>query len=296
MKIPPLNPLHVFSIVAQHKSLLAASQILGVTQSAVSRQISAIEDFYGCKLFKRKKYGLEVLPFAEDLSREAAKAFDLIERSSEKFKNIKDSNENEITIKTYTSFAGNWLIPNLNEFFSLHPDIRIIIKTGAKSIDFKENEGDVSIQIMNRVKTGYQSTLLFEDVIEPVCSPKFLKKFAPNASYPSSILRQSVISTDYRDFDWNTWIEKCGYSEDYKPLNTLNFANALLAWDAAANGMGVAMGQPILLRDKIRKNILTTPFNFPVKTGLKYYVILPEDNVKRGALIFKDWLLNKFFG
>lgn len=296
MKMPPLNPLHVFSIVAQQKSLLATAQVLGVTQSAVSRQISALEDFYGCKLFKRKKYGLEVLPIAEELAKEAASAFEAIEKKSENFKNSIAKDINEVKIKTYTSFAGNWLIPNLGEFFALYPEIRILIKTGAKSIDFKENEGDLSIQIIKQDKIGCQSTLLFEDTIEPVCSPDFLKKYAPNPKYPFSILRQSVIKTDYRDFDWNTWIEKCGYEEDYRPQKTLNFANALLAWDAAANGVGVAMGQTILLKEKIRSKRLITPFNMPIKTGMKYYVILPEKNVKRGALIFKDWLLKKFSG
>lgn len=294
MKMPPLNPLHVFSIVARHQSLLTAAQVLGVTQSAVSRQISSLEDYYGCKLFKRKRYGLEVLPFAQDLAKEVAGAFELIEQQSEKLKKSLEKNINEVTIKTYTSFAGNWLIPNLSEFFFLHPEIKIVIKTGAKPIDFRENEGDISIQIINHDKNGYQSTLLFEDTIEPVCSPEFLKKYAPNPKYPSSILRQSVITTDYRDFDWHTWVDQCGYQEDFKPDRSLNLGNALLAWDAAANGIGVAMGQTILLKEKIRNNRLTTPFNLPVKTGMKYYVILPEKNAKAGALIFKDWLLKKF--
>lgn len=293
-ELPPLNPLHVFSVVARCKNLVKAAEELGVTQSAVSRQIAGLEQHFGCKLFRRTRYGLDLLPVAEEFARKVSTAFDAIANASHGFKTALGHAEQTITIKTYTTFAASWLIPRLPEFCKLYPNINIAIKTGAKSIDFSKNEGDLSIQILNRQTKNANATLLYQDVIEPVCSPDFLRRHAPNPKYPSSLLRQTVIATEYRSFDWKTWIEHSGYGGDYAPSNVMNFGNALLGWDAAASGIGIAMGQIKLLADKIHAGRLVTPFRCPVNTEKYYFVFLPKDNVKEGAVLFRDWLVQQF--
>ena len=169
-----------------------------------------------------------------------------------------------------------------------------MIKTGAKPIDFSKNEGDLSIQILNKKTDAVDATLLYQDVIEPVCSPDFLKKYAPNPKFPSSLLRQRVISSDYRAFDWNSWLEESGFEKDYEPSGVMNFGNALLGWDAAASGLGIAMGQTKILEGEISAGKLVTPFHCPVKIEKYYFIFLPSDREKKGAVLFKQWLLEQF--
>ena len=76
--LPPLNPLHVFTVVARCSNLVAAAQELGVTPSAVSRQVTALEQHFGTRLFRRTRYGLDLLPEAEDLARKLSRAFEAI--------------------------------------------------------------------------------------------------------------------------------------------------------------------------------------------------------------------------
>lgn len=293
-ELPPLNPLHVFTVVARSKNLAAAAAELNVTQSAVSRQITALEQHFGCKLFRRTRYGLDLLPNAEGLVQQASEAFAQLAASAQKFRASLDAAEQVITIKTYTSFAASWLIPRLPEFCARHPQLKIVIKTGAKAIDFSRQEGDLSIQILKRSTAPENATLLYQEVIEPVCSPEFLQRYAPNAKYPSSLLRQTVIASEFRDSDWQLWLEHSGFSADYQPSKVMNVGNALLGWDAAAGGIGIAMGQTKMLTDKIQQGRLLTPFNFPVHTDKYYFVFLPKTEVKPGALMFRDWMLTQF--
>ena len=293
-ELPPLNPLHVFSVVARCKNLVKAAEELGVTQSAVSRQVASLEQHLGCKLFRRTRYGLDLLPAAEAFAQKVSAAFDALAGAAQGFRGALTHAEQTITIKTYTSLAASWLIPRLPEFCKIHPHIRIVIKTGAKFIDFNRNEADLSIQILNRQAKDANATPLYQDVIEPVCSPEFLRRYAPNPKYPSSLLRQTVIASEYRSFEWQAWIEHSSFGQDYAPSNVMSFGNALLGWDAAASGIGIAMGQTRLLVDKIRSGQLVTPFHCPVHTRKYYFVSLPRDNVKEGAVLFRDWLIQQF--
>ena len=292
--LPPLNPLHVFTVVARCSNLVAAAQELGVTPSAVSRQVTALEQHFGTRLFRRTRYGLDLLPEAEDLARKLSRAFEAIASAAGAFQASLGVAEQTLTIKTYTTFAARWLIPRLPDFFRLHPQIKIVIKTGAKSIDFSRNEGDLSIQILNRKTDAMNATLLYQDVIEPVCSPDFLKKYAPNPQFPSSLLRQTVISSDFRAFDWKSWLEQSQFEPDYAPASVMNFGNALLGWDAAASGLGIAMGQTKMLEAEISAGKLVTPFHCPVKIEKYYFVFLPAKDEKPGAAIFKQWLMAQF--
>ena len=292
--LPPLNPLHVFSVVARCGNLLQAAQELGVTASAVSRQITALEQHFGTKLFRRTRYGLDLLPVAEEFARKVSKSFEALGETAQEFRGALGAAEQTLTIKTYTTFAAHWLIPRLPDFFRLHPQIKIVIKNGARSIDFSRNEGDLSIQILNRRTDAVNASLLYQDVIEPVCSPQFLRKYAPNPKFPSSLLRQTVISTDFRAFDWKSWLEQSDFEKDYAPANVMNFASALLGWDAAASGLGIAMGQTQMLQAEIAAGKLVTPFHFPVKIEKYYFVFLPAQGEKPSALLFKQWLMEQF--
>lgn len=292
--LPPLNPLHVFTVVARCRNLVLAAQELGVTASAVSRQVTALEQHFGTKLFRRSRYGLDLLPVAEGFARKVSKAFELIAETAQEFNHTLGVAQQTITIKTYTTFAARWLIPRLPDFFRRHPQIKIVIKNGAKSIDFSRNEGDLSIQILNRKIDAANATLLYQDVIEPVCSADFLKKYAPNPKFPSSLLRQTVISSDFRAFDWKSWLEQSDFEKDYAPAGVMNFGSALLGWDAAANGLGIAMGQTKMLEAEIAAGTLVTPFHFPLKIEKYYFVFLPAKGEKPGALVFKQWLVAQF--
>ena len=295
-ELPPLNPLHVFTVVARCKNLVKAAEELGVTQSAVSRQISVLEQHFGVKLFRRSRYGLDLLPMAQNLADQATRSFTAMADAANQFSASLASADKNIVLKTYTTFAMRWLIPRLADFYRLHPDIKIVIKTGAKSIDFAGNEADLSIQILNRQIDDGNATLLYQDVIEPVCSPEFRKRYAPNPKYPSSLLRQIVISSAFRSFDWKLWLEKSGFESEYTPSNVMNFGDALSGWDAAAGSLGIAMGQTTILQRELESGKLITPFNCPVSIEKYYFVFVPKQNPKEGALIFREWLLEQFQG
>ena len=132
---------------------------------------------------------------------------------------------------------------------------------------------------------------LFEDVIEPVCSPAFLHANAPEIAYPQALLRKRLLVSHYRKADWQTWARLCRYEDEIDDVETMRFSSSVLTWQAAADGLGIAIGQTALLVDDINGGRLVAPFGLPVRTGASYYLVTPRlQRQSRKVQLFSDWL------
>lgn len=150
---------------------------------------------------------------------------------------------------------------------------------------------DLAIQIGNGAWAGQDSDFLFEDVIEPVCAPEFLRQYAPDTRYPQALLRVRLLVSHFRPNDWGTWAQLCRYSDEIERTERMRFSSSILTWQAAADSLGIAIGQTTLLVDDIKRGKLVTPFNLPVKTGLSYYLVRPQlQRSSRKVELFRSWI------
>lgn len=291
-RIPPLNPLRVFEVVARTENLTSAAQELHVTQSAVSRQIGVLELYLGIELFRRERYGVGLTRAGQAYAEQVIPAFERIVDATEKL--TSGANQSALRVRTYTTFAGKWLIPRLGEFRQLYPNIEVHISNAVSDVDFDRDPVDVAIQFGDGTWPRVQTELMFHDQIEPVCSPQYLAQHAPNPKYPQSLLRQRLLISHYRRSDWHDWLQETGLANLSKEAEQMSFSSSILTWQAAVDGLGIAIGQNALLAHEFGVGLLIRPFDRSVKRSDKaYYLVRPKlQRESRKVSVFRQWLLD----
>lgn len=288
--IPPLNSLRVFECVALHGNFTKAGDELHISQSAISRQISNLESFYQVKLFNRERVGVKLTPQGKALFEEVTKALDLIRASSEKI--LHPTAGQSIKIRTYTTFIAKWLIQRIPQFQEQHPHIEILLSGGLQPEDFEE-ETDYSIQFGSPQETwsGNTNWFLFHDEIDAVCSPQLLEQIPLNSI--SDLSQHKLLHSKYRKDDWQDWIKQFNRTDLIGQCKEMVFSSSLLNYQAAIDGLGIAIGQIHLLQNELSKGLLVTPFNKAVKRELGYYLVKHSKRTDDNFKLFKEWLFNE---
>lgn len=289
-RLPPLNPLHVFICAAQHCSFTRAAEELRVSQSAVSRQVAVLEHFLGLRLFLRERPGLKLTPDGVQYLGEVAPAFQAIVDATDRL--AQTSEREPLRLQVYQTFMAKWLMRRLPEFQALHPEMQIRIDSSVAPVDFTRHRVDAAIQLGHGDWPGTEVTLLFGDSFEPVCSPKLLEK-GPPIEGPLDLLRYPVLHSYYRRRDWVDWFASLGLVMPKEEQPTI-FPSSLLTYQAAMDGLGIAMGQPAMLKTELDNRSLVCPYPHSVKRDLGYYFVIPEAMGNRRRLrTFRNWLVKE---
>ena len=125
--LPPLNALRSFEASARHLSFTRAAKELFVTQTAISHQIKALEEYLGTPLFKRLPRKLLLTPSGEELLSVATRSLDQLSEVSEAIRNPRSSKK--LTVSVTPSFGTQWLVPRLGRFWQHHADIEPVSYT-----------------------------------------------------------------------------------------------------------------------------------------------------------------------
>src|SRR5256885_204445 len=113
-RIPPLNPLKVFEVVARTRNLTQAARELHISQSAVSKQLNVLQTYLGVELFRRERHGISLTLAGQRYGEAVAPAFEGIGRATDEI--MRSGSDNTLRLQTYTTFAAKWLIPRLQDF------------------------------------------------------------------------------------------------------------------------------------------------------------------------------------
>lgn len=292
MKIPPLNPLKVFEVVARTSNLTTAANELRVSQSAVSRQIAVLEEYLGVQLFTRERVGVRLTEVGEAYAQRIGPAFEEISEAT-KFITQKYS-DNVIRLRTYTTLTARWLIPRLPRFNVQYPDVEVTIENSSAPLDFGTEQCDLAIVFGDGNWPDADASLLLEDVIEPVCSPAFLESALGSARLLEALHGKRLLISKYRKNDWPAWLAHAGLSDVYNKAEKMIFSSSILTWQAAMDGLGIAIGQQHMLDADIQSGRLVRPFSNPLKTGKGHYLVTPSLQRYSGKIAsFKDWLLHE---
>jgi LysR family glycine cleavage system transcriptional activator len=289
-RIPPLNPLRVFEVVARTLNLTSAAQELHVTQSAVSRQIAALETYLGVELFRRERHGVALTRVGQSYAEQVIPAFEAIAGATDRL--VRNTSQGALRVRTYTTFAAKWLIPRLPEFKQRHPNIDVKITNAVPDVDFDRDLVDVAIQYGNGRWPHLVADLLFQDEIEPVCSPRYLAQHLSARGKPQVLLRQRLLVSHYRRQDWDDWLTACRLVEEAAGAERMTFSSSVLTWQAALDGLGMAIGQKGLLLHELESGQLVRPFRKPLRRDQGHYLVRPQvQRESRKVSDFRNWLL-----
>ena len=283
----PLNPLRVFAIASRHRTFTAAANYMGVSQVAISRQITMLENYLGVKLFERGARSVKLTPVGRAFGHEISLIFDELENAASRI--LSDENETIINLRVYPTFAFHWLMPRLAEFARLYPEYRVRLDTAVEPLDFRGTHLDAALQLGNGSWRDAKCKKLFDEEIDVVCSPEYAAALG-DLRAPGSFERAELLHAKYRRSEWDVWASATGYEIETQAGG--EFDSSLLAYSAAKRGFGLAIGQVELLGPEFASGELIRPLQAPVRTGSAFYVIWPTmKSVSTKTRRFIDWLL-----
>jgi LysR family glycine cleavage system transcriptional activator len=287
-KLPPLNAVRAFEAAGRYLSFTGAAQELLVTQSAVSRHVSVLEDWLGAKLFFRRQRGIELTPRGEAYFRSLSTALDQIDQATRRMRD--DSGEKVLRLKLPPTFAIRWLVPRLHVFQALHPDIDVRIATSHQAANFEREDVDVFVHSEFGAPPAEGYRRLFGEVLLPVCSPALIER-GPPLERPSDLAGHVLLSSLHRPRDWPLWLAAAGITT-LEAKGAISFDNAALAYQAATDSLGVVMAQRALIEDDLATGRLIAPFERQVSTQGAYYLALHPGRPKPPRVAaFEAWLL-----
>ena len=171
------DKLKVFHAAAEAGSFTHAGEQLGLSQSAVSRQVSALEQELGVSLFHRHARGLILTEQGELLHHTAHDVFMKLEAARAKLTDSKERPNGELRVQTTPGIGVHWLTPRLGEFIDLYPDIHITLITTDEELDLAMREADVAIRLRQPTQPDLIQRKLFSVHFHAYASPEYLKRF-----------------------------------------------------------------------------------------------------------------------
>jgi len=295
-RLPQVGFLLGFEAAARTSSFTKAAEELFVTQSAISRQIKALEDHLGVKLFERHPRSLVLTEHGEMLYRVAADALERLQAGIDRLR--ADGRSRQLSITTTTGFASLWLIPRLRRFTASHPDVDVRISATTEILNLERSLIDLAIRYCPPDAAPEGAVRLFGEEVLPVCSRSLLRDRSRPLKRPQDLTAHTLLHYDYPGslrsiLDWGTWLAALGVG-DLKPAGALHFTQYEQMIQAAIDGQGVALGRHPLLKDLIRSGRLVTPFKKTVVGSRSYFLIdSPLARGKPHVRAFAAWLVDE---
>jgi LysR family glycine cleavage system transcriptional activator len=299
-KIPPLQTLLCFDAAARHESYTRAAQELSLTQSAVSRQIGALESFLGVALFRRTRHGVALTPNGKAYARQTARRLEAMERDALDAMAHQGAAGGALALASVATFAARWLIPRLPGFAAQHPEVVVHIETRTRPFLFADTEFDAALYAGTPAQVaswpGTRAVLLLIEEVVPVCSPALLRGAGGKAGRPlaaAALARLPLLQQSTRPDGWREWFDA---QRVEAPLASSGPRYELFSMVAVAatHGMGVALIPPLLIADELARGELVVACERPLAGERGYYLVTPERGEERPALAeFRDWLLGQ---
>jgi DNA-binding transcriptional LysR family regulator len=288
-KLPSLNALGAFEAAARHSSLSFAAAELNVTPSAVSKHVTFLEQELGVPLFVRGHRSMRLTPEGEQLYRSLSESFAGMAAAFEAIKTSRTART--VTVGCTTAFAQMWLMPRLGNFWRAHQDIVIDQVVSDRSQDLRRSEVDLRIRYGDGSWPEETAIKLFGDIIFPVASPDFARKH--KVKEPAELIGLpllEVISQERGWTEWEEWLSAVGASA--RRIKTRRINNYVIAWQAAMDGQGIALGWQTLVGPMLeaRKLVRLTKAEL-VPTDATYVTWSAHRPLSAEATVLRDWLM-----
>lgn len=284
-RLPNLHALQVLTAVARTGSFTAAAQALGVTQSAVSKQIAGLEDHFGQPLFRRFHRRVEITAFGRQVADRAAEAFRHLETG---LSGDAQRTPDQIRLWGDSDFVELWLFPRLKRFEAQNPDIRISISVAVGMNRPPDGPYDCAVIWGRGDWSGCRFTALMTNTVFPVAAPGYFRDLGREPRL-SDVPEHHLIH-DQTSFWWRAFREATGDRALNAHAGRI-YNRTALCLEATARGDGVTIGDEVTTRRHLEEGLLVCPFGLRLPSPDAYYIVEPEGAPTDGPLAaFLRWL------
>jgi LysR family transcriptional regulator, glycine cleavage system transcriptional activator len=289
--LPSLNALLAFETAARHSSFTRAAVELGVTQTAVSHQVRALEQDLGTALFRRTPQRISLTADGQAWATELGVVFGRLHEANERLRKPRGTTTRPaVSVSIIPSFGSRWLVPRLGRFLLRHTEIDVRISASERLVDFAVEPVDIGIRYGHGGYAGLVSTKLADDALVVVAAPALASKHGVWKA--RDLATETLIHDDYPDA-WALWFKARGRVLPAHARQSQLTDSSMLV-EAAVRAQGVALARWSLCADELAlgRLLLLFPKVPPLPTGLAYYLVSPRENLRRKSVAaFRDWVL-----
>jgi DNA-binding transcriptional LysR family regulator len=287
------DKLRIFHAVAEAGSFTHAGEQLNLSQSAVSRQIAALEESLSTPLFHRHARGLILTEQGEVLFRTVHEVFGKLAMAEAILMDSKDRPRGELKVTATMAFGSVWLAPRIREFIDLYPDINVVLLLHDDELDLSMREADVAIRMRKPVQPDlvYRKLMTFHYHI--YSSPQYLKRYGTPKTFDDLDNHKLITYGEeapppLKDVNW---LVTAGRTSNNKRTPVMQVNNAYAIMRAVESGLGIASIPDYIADGTNRLVRIMDDVEAPARDA---YFVYPEElrNSKR-INVFRDFLLRK---
>jgi len=281
--LPFLNGVRAFEAAARAGGFVGAAAELCVTPAAVSRMVRLLEQRLGIALFERHANRLTLTAAGRAYHAGLTPILDALAGLTEQVTVL--GGRTVLTVGVGPTFATRWLIPRLAELRRREPEIEVRITTGGAAAPFDE-DWTCGIRLGDGAWPGLVATPLFAADLLPVCAPALAARLAG----PAALAGESLLRVAHAPEDWPRWLAAAGVAGVRASGPQFDFYGQAL--QAAADGVGVAMGIRPYVDDDLAAGRLIAPFPITLSKGKGWFLVhRPARADEPGFAAFRRWIV-----
>ncbi len=287
------DKLRIFHSVAEAGSFTHAGEALNLSQSAVSRQIGALEESLKVPLFHRHARGLELTEQGELLYRTAHDVFGKVAMAEAMLVDSLEKPRGELKVTTTVGFGTTWLTPRVREFLDMYPDISLRLLVVDHELDLSMREADVAIRMRAPTQPDLIQRRLITVHYHIYAAPEYLRRYGSPRSIDDFSGHRLVIYGEeapppIADINWLMQVARRGGDAAGAVLRINNIYGVLRAVES---GVGIAALPDYLARDNPRLVQVLTDVEGP--SFVTYFVYPEELRDSKRIAVFRDFLLRQ---
>jgi len=281
----PLGSLRVFVAVAEQLSFTRAADALGVSVSAASMQVHALEQHLGLLLFRRDRRGVELTAEGVQLLPRVRDGLAQLQAAIDDTRQIRTSGA--LRISTLHSFLLQWLLPRLPDFEARHPKLSLLVETSDTAVDFNRSNVQAAIRFGIGPWPPFHSEKVLDEWLVPVCSPALFAKLGPVNSH-GDLTRYRLLHSASEP--WENW--HSGLGHERWPDSGFAFDDSVAVVRAAESGRGLALARWSLIAAEVQNGrlVIASPIITPYQRCY-HFVCLPRMRGLAKLVTFRDWLM-----
>ncbi|HWW06276.1 LysR family transcriptional regulator [Collimonas sp.] len=288
-KLPSANALFVFEAAARCGNFTKAAAELYVTQPAVSRMLSRMEEHIGVQLFERVHGGITLTENGQILYRRVAEGFHGIETAIQEIEARRTGTET-VTLSVSTAFTTHWLMPRMGKLHKEFPSVDLRFQLISGKIGGPVDDVDLGMRFVTGEESNYQGAMVMPEILLPICSQHYLDQSAVRqAEHEGDVL----INLSDGERDWQRHfpgLQKRGRHS----VSALNFSDYAIVIQAALLGQGIALGWVNVTNHWMRSGHLVPAVEEVFVTGRTCHLLHSPDKVLRPAAAeIRDWIIEE---
>jgi DNA-binding transcriptional LysR family regulator len=284
--LPSFSLLSAFEAAARTGSVTAAANELGLTQSAVSRQIAALEAQLGVALFRRERQTIRLTLAGDSYAREIREALRRISSASLTLR--ANPKGGTLNLAVLPFFGSRWLAPRIGGFLDAHPGMAVNLVTRLEPFDFRFDTLDAAIHFGPSRWPGAELTFLLKEEVVAVCSKTFREQHG--LATAADLLTVPLLHLNSRPDAWENWFTSQRIAFD--ALHGMLFDQFAAIAEAAVAGLGAALLPRFLIDRELREGTLVPASDAPpLETSGYHLAYLPDRASYPPLAAFREWIL-----